>query len=105
MEEFLTLSEIQELLEKERKNRGELSSEQEFSAKHTETFCKLAAKDAEKLLKELKGLEFVSDFAAYKICDLMPNHPDDIRVIFAKERNTPGKEEVDQILQLVGKYL
>lgn len=103
-EKLLSLGEVKKLLEKEGKER-ELTPEQVLALQHTETFAKLGPRNSKKLIDELMKVEHVSGFHAYKIADLLPIHPDDIRAIFAKERFTLGKEEIEKIVKIVEKYL
>jgi DNA-directed RNA polymerase subunit F len=105
MEEFLTLAEVRELLRKEKEDRGELSPEQGYALQHAEAFAGLTPRKARKLVKELLELEFMSPFNAVKIVDLLPTHPDEVRAIFAKERFTLGKEDIERVLNAVTKYL
>lgn len=105
MEEFLTLAEVKELLQKEKEERGELSPDQAYALQHAESCARLPAKKAQKLVKELQEMEFMSPQNAVKIADLLPSNPDDVRSVFAKERFTLGKEEIDRILETVAKYL
>jgi len=50
-------------------------------------------------------MDHVSEALAYKIIEVLPNHPDDVRVIFSKERHTLSPEETEKILEAVRKYL
>jgi DNA-directed RNA polymerase subunit F len=50
-------------------------------------------------------MEHVSESLAYKMVEILPNHPDDVRVIFSKERHTLNPEETEKILEAVRKYL
>ena len=38
---------------------------------------------------------------AHKVTDLMPTHPDDVRLIFSRERFALTAEEIDEILDVV----
>lgn len=105
MEDFLTLAEVKELLQKEKKERGELSSDQGYALQHAETFARLTAKKAVKLVKELLEVEFIAPALAVKLADLLPTQPEEVRAIFSKERVTPSKEDTEQILSIVAKYL
>ncbi|MCJ2557175.1 MAG: RNA polymerase Rpb4 family protein [Candidatus Thermoplasmatota archaeon] len=103
-EKLLSLGEVKKLLEKEAKVR-ELAPEQLLALQHTEAFARLSPAKAKKLVKELTKLEHVSEFHAYKIADLLPTHPDDVRAVFAKERFTLGKEEIEKVIKIVENYL
>lgn len=105
MEEFLTLSEVKELLRKEKEERGELSPDQGYALQHADAFGHLAKKKVLKLVKELLDLDFVSPPLAAKLADLLPTQPEEVRAVFSKERFTPGKEETEQILDIVSKYI
>jgi DNA-directed RNA polymerase subunit F len=105
MEDFLTLAEVRELLEKEKEDRGELSPEQGYALQHAEAFARIAPKKAKKLVLALVELEFMSPSNAVKVADLMPTEPEEVRAIFSKERFTLGKEDIDRVLNLVEKYL
>lgn len=105
MEEFLTLPAVRELLEAEKADRGGLAPEQGYALQHVEALSRLGAKKARRLVEELMGLEFMSPFNAVKIADLLPREPEDVRAIFAKERFTLGKEDVERVLSLVEKLI
>jgi DNA-directed RNA polymerase subunit F len=99
-----TLAEVKEILA-QRQEMGELTAEQKLAFEHTQRFARVDAKKAKKLVKELTELGFISEINAVKIADIMPNHPDDVRAIFAKERASIEKKDVEKILSVVEKYL
>ncbi|MFQ5908629.1 MAG: RNA polymerase Rpb4 family protein [Thermoplasmata archaeon] len=105
MEEYLTLAEVRELLEKEKEDRGELSPEQGYALQHAEAFARLPPKKAKKMVQGLLELEFMSPANAVKIVDLMPTEPEEVRAVFSKERFTLSKEDIERVLNLVEKYL
>lgn len=98
------LAEVKELLSQEVEHR-ELSTDQRLSLEHAQRFAALDPEKARKLHKELLGIKAISEGNAAKIVDLLPQHPDDVRAIFAKERFTLDKKDVTEILELVQKYL
>ena len=104
-EEYLSLADVKELLEKEKDNREELMPEQKLALSHAESFAKLSKTKVKKLVAELVKMDQMSEPNAYKIADLMPEEPEEVRAIFSKERFTLTKEETDQVLKLVRKYL
>ena len=104
-ENYLSLAEIKELLEQEKAARGELSPEQTYALQHATLYARLSGEEARALVKELMTVPMMSLANAYKIADLLPSHQDEVRAIFAKERFALGKEELDKVLELVGKRL
>lgn len=103
-EKYLTLSEIKAELESEQKEREELLAEQKLALEHAKKFSRLSPANAAKLVKKLMANEKVNESLAVKIADLMPNHNDDLQALFAKERTSLTKEEMDQILDVVRKF-
>ena len=103
-ERIVSLAEVKEILDAESKNR-ELSSEQKIALDHATKTTKMSLAQAKKLFEELKGLEFVSDSVAWKIVDLLPAHPEDVRVLFAKERLILDKKQIDAIIAVVKKHI
>lgn len=99
-----TLAEVKEIL-LERQDEEELTAEQKLALEHCQKFSRLDAKKVKKLLKELGELGFVTEPNAVKIVDIMPNHADDVRAIFAKERANLEKKDIEKILSVVEKYL
>ena len=101
---FVSLSEVKQLLAKESKQR-ELSTEQKVALDHAQKFSSLEQDDAKKLHKELSGLGFISEQNIVKITDLLPVKPEDVRLVFSKERLTPEKKQIEQIIEIVQKFV
>ena len=99
---YISLTEVKNLLEKEEKNR-ELTYEQKLALEHAKHFAKLGITKAKKMVSELLELERISEPFAYKIIDILPSHPEEVRAIFAKERFTLEDSEVKKILKIVEK--
>ncbi|MCK4444746.1 MAG: RNA polymerase [Thermoplasmata archaeon] len=104
-EEYLSLAEVKEILEKERDNREELMPEQKLALAHADSFAKLTKAKTKKLVAELAKMDQMSQPNAFKIADVLPEHPEEVRAIFSKERFTLSKEETEDVLKLVRKYL
>lgn len=104
-ERLVTLAEIKDMLEQESKDRTELTNEQKVALDHAGKFAKLSLKDAHKLLADLKELEFISDPVSYRIVDICPQYPEDVRALFAKERLILDKKQIDQVIAAVKKYV
>jgi DNA-directed RNA polymerase subunit F len=103
-ERYIALAEVKEYLEQESKGR-DFTPEQRISYDHASKIAKLSADKARELVAELKAISFVPDTVAVKIADIVPTHPEDVRVLFAKERIVLEKKQIEQILKLVEKYL
>jgi len=102
-ERYLTIPEVHELLLKEQEKR-ELTYEQKLTLQHCEMLQRFDVRTAQKFVAELEKIERVTGSLAYKIAELMPEHPDDVRAIFAKERFTLEEKTILAILSTVAKY-
>jgi len=107
-EKLLTLAEAKNILNRIKKARAkeeELRYEQRRALEHANKFAKTDAKSSRMLVNELLKLEKMKEDIAIRIADIMPKTRDELRSIYAKERYTLGKEELEQILNLVKKHL
>jgi DNA-directed RNA polymerase subunit F len=100
----LTIPEAKELLEKEGAKR-DLSFEQKAALQHSATFSRLTPEKARKLVGDLMKIENMTETLAVKLSDLLPEHPDDVKVIFAKERFALDQKIIEEILGIINKYL
>ena len=103
-DKVVSLEEVKNLLSKEEKKR-ELSYEKRLALDHAKTFSKINVTKTKKLVTDLTKMERVSESIAYKIAELLPQHPDDVRAIFAKERFNLEEKEITQIIDCVTKAL
>ncbi len=101
---YVTLAEVKQLLSKEEKNRT-LANEQKVAYEHAQKFAKLDIESVKKLHKELEEIGVASEQNIAKIIDLLPSVPEDVRLIFSKERLTPEKKQIEQIIEAVRKYM
>ena len=68
-------------------------------------FAKLPAEKAKELVEELIKLPQVGRRElAVKLADIMPRVPDEVRIIYAKERVTLTSEQIEEILDVIDKY-
>jgi len=102
-ERYLTIPEVHELLLKEQEKR-ELTYEQKLTLQHCEMLQRFDVRTAQKFVAELEKIERVTPQLAYKVAELLPEHPDDVRAIFAKERFTLEEKTIQGILSTVAKY-
>ncbi len=104
--QYVTLVEVKKMLEREQEERGEdLTFEQDLALTHSQKYAKLDTKLAENMIHELVQLEKVPDYIAFKMADILPSHPDDVRALFAKERFTLDDSDIKEILSVMKKYL
>ena len=92
---------VKEILE-EFSEKHELSYEQNLTLDHATNLNKLSLEDTEKLIEELEA--YVDYKQAVRIADIVPKDMDDLRLIFAKERNAPSNDEMKEILEILEKY-
>lgn len=87
-----------------REKKKELSYEQKLALEHLNKFAKLSPADAEKFLEELSQVLRMSNETMIKILDLAPKTPDELRMIFAREKFSLKEDEIKKILDIVAKY-
>jgi len=115
-EDMLTLPEVREELIAIRDKRGDnaedtegsgrtLSYELRKSIDHADSLGKASVDTARKLLSELQNLEKITPEIAARIVNVMPKTRDEIRALYAKERFSMLPEDIDQILEILKKYL
>ncbi len=94
-------AEVKEILEEFSENH-ELNYEQNLTLAHVTSLNKLSRDDTEKLIEELE--EIIPNKLAIRVADLLPQDMDDLRLIFAKERDAPSNDEMKEILEILDKY-
>jgi DNA-directed RNA polymerase subunit F len=104
---LVALAEVRALLEQAERERGELSYEQKLALDHARTFAvRLEADKARELAERLAKLSpKITPAYAVKIADLLPEHADDVRAVFAKERFQLEADEIAKILDTVRGFL
>jgi DNA-directed RNA polymerase subunit F len=102
-ERLLTVPEVHDLVLNEQERR-ELTYEQKLVLQHCEMLMRFDARTAQKLVAELEAIDRVSGSLAQKIAELGPEHPDDVRAIFSKERFTLDEKTIKSIIDTIGKY-
>jgi DNA-directed RNA polymerase subunit F len=103
-EKYVSLAEIREMLESE-SNVKELGTAQRSALEHSRALTSISSADVASLRDEMSAMSFMTEYAAYKIGDILPKYPEDVRAIFAKERVNLSGEDIKQIIDIVGKYL
>ncbi len=103
MAEPVPLARVKQLLSDEATRRT-LPREAALALQHAETFARLEAGDAEKLVAELKGLPFVDAALATKLADTLPQFPEEVRLLFSKERVVLDEEQIARLLELTAQH-
>jgi DNA-directed RNA polymerase subunit F len=109
-EEYLTVSEVKEYLQKIEKERSldedrELPYELARTIEHVNRFSVLSAKEARELVNKLIELDKVNALTACKIADLLPQSRDELRSVYTQNRHNLDGEELDKILVIVAEYV
>lgn len=97
------MPEAKKILSSNEKKR-ELTYEQKLALEHLNKFTKLEPAKAEKLLEELSAIVRMSLETKVQILNLLPKNPDELRMIFAREKFSLKDDEIQKILELIKKY-
>jgi DNA-directed RNA polymerase subunit F len=109
-EEYLTVAETKEVLsdieaeraaDEDREMRYELAR----ALEHVNRFATLDPEESREFVDEVLELEKVNEPTAYKIVDLKPQDRDELRAIYAQERFSLSGDELDDVLNVVRKYV
>ena len=103
MPEPVPLSRVKELLTDEASHRT-LPREAALALQHAELFAHLEPKDTDQLIGELRALPFVDAAVAVKLADFLPQYPEEIRLLFAKERLVLDEAQITRLLEIVAQY-
>lgn len=109
-EEYLTVSEVKDLIEEVEANRAadeerEIRYELARAIEHVNRFAVLDGEESRELVGELAELEKVDEKTAFKIADLLPRDRDELRAVFAQRRYALDGDELDEILNVVSRYV
>ena len=118
-EQYVSLAELNELLQKENERRSEMGIElnaiQKSAMEHAQKAAVLSKEQADALMAELRELRFqtregeyaIPEYLVCKIADILPKYKNDVRTIFYKERGINVEENNigDQIIETVSKYI
>ncbi len=87
-----------------REKEGELNYEQKVALEHLKKFTKMKASEAKKMIEELSNLLRMSPETIMQIINIMPKTPDEVRLVFAREKFSLKDEEIKKIMGIVEKY-
>jgi DNA-directed RNA polymerase subunit F len=103
-ERYVTLAEVKKLLLEESDKR-ELLTSQKAALDHAQAVSYLSVEDTQSIIEEVSKLDKVTDRIAIKIADILPKYPNDVRAIFYKERVELTADDIQEILDIVAKYI
>ena len=103
MTDPVPLSRVKDLLTEEA-GRRTLPREAMLAQQHADLFARLSVKDTEALIAELKTLPFVDTAGAVKVADVLPQYPEEVRLLFSKERVLLDEAQLTKLLEIVARY-
>jgi DNA-directed RNA polymerase subunit F len=103
MPEPVPLVTVKTLLTEETTRRT-LPREAGLAHQHAEQFARLEPESTAKLIAELRTLPFVDAALAVKIADVLPQYPEEVRLLFSKERVLLDEAQLTRLLELVAQY-
>jgi DNA-directed RNA polymerase subunit F len=103
MPEPTPLARVKHLLVDEATKRT-LPREATLAQQHAETFARLTPEQTEELVKELRSLPYVDAALAVKIADVLPQYPEEVRLLFSKERVVLDEAQLTRLLEIVAHY-
>ncbi len=103
MPDPVPLSRVKELLTEEA-GRRTLPREAMLAQQHADGFARLSVKDTEAIIAELKTLPFVDTALAVKVADVLPQYPEEVRLLFSKERVLLDEAQLTKLLEIIARY-
>jgi len=97
------IPEAKNILSKRQKEK-ELTYEQKLASEHLKKFSKMNFTESKKLVEELSGVLRMSDETKIQILNILPKNPDELRMIFSREKFSLKEEEIKKILEIIKKY-
>ncbi len=79
----------------------QIQYEHKLALDHVRLLAQTSPEDSKAIIEKVIDLEHVDEYYAAKIADILPMHPDDVRSIFARERFSLGRDEIDSIINAV----
>lgn len=109
-EEYLTIAEAKEILqgieaERAAADERELRYELARAIQHVNRFATLDPEESEELVTDLQELDKVNERTGYKLANLLPRDRTEVRSVYSQQRYSLSTEEVDDILDVVARYV
>lgn len=103
MPEPVSLARVKDLLTEEATHRT-LPREAALALQHAEQFTRLSTEATDKLIAELRTLPYVDAAVAVKVADSLPQYPEEIRLLFSKERVVLDEAQITRLLEIVAQH-
>jgi DNA-directed RNA polymerase subunit F len=103
MPEPISLARVKELLSDEASHRT-LPREAGLALQHAELFARLTPQATDELVAELRTLPYVDATVAVKVADTLPQYPEEIRLLFSKERVVLDEAQITRLLEIVAQH-
>ncbi|MFZ0892101.1 MAG: RNA polymerase [Thermoplasmata archaeon] len=103
MPDPVPLATVKQLLTEESTHRT-LPREAMLAEQHTEGFVRLSVEQTQKLIDELRSLPFVDAAIAVKLADVLPQYPEEVRLLFSKERVVLDEAQIQRLLEIVAQH-
>ncbi|HTT35126.1 MAG TPA: RNA polymerase Rpb4 family protein [Thermoplasmata archaeon] len=103
MPEPVPLSKVRALLTDEAAKRT-LPREAMLAQQHAEGFARLTVEQTDELIAKLRALPYVDTSLAIKIADILPQFPEEVRLLLSKERVLLDEAQLTQLLDLVAQH-
>lgn len=102
---LVSLAEVKQMLEAAGEERDELTYEQKIALEHARRFSRLDPKTATALKDDLlKAFPGMDEKFALRICDLVPQHPEDVLAVLQKARMELSEDDAEKVLDIVDKH-
>src|SRR5690242_21652357 len=97
------LAQVKALLTEEA-GRRTLPREASLAQQHADGFARLSIEDTQKIVAELRELPYVDTSLAVKVADVLPQFPEEVRLLLAKERVLLDEAQLTMLLEIVAQH-
>ena len=103
MPDPVSLSVVRQRLTEEAAKRT-LPREATLAQQHAEGFARLAPEKTAELIAKLRELPYVDAAMAVKLADVLPEWPEEIRLLYSKERVLLDEAQLTRLLEILAEY-
>jgi len=103
MPDPVPLSNVKRLLTEEASRRP-LPREATLAQQHAELFVRLEPDQTKLLIEALRQLPYVDAALAVKLADVLPQYPEEVRLLFSKERVVLDETQLTRLLETIAQF-